>query len=105
MKSLMHLIEEPRRIPVDVIERNVDLENLLAISHLGGAFDPYLPRKPSGHMAARLLFDLSKARAESVLVERALSPIGLTSYLRSLVSMPHADNTEATPGTITRGIS
>ena len=39
MEALLDLVDQRGRIPVETIERHVDLKNLLAIAHLGGAFD------------------------------------------------------------------
>ena len=39
MKAVLDLVDEIGRVPVEIIQRHVDLENLFAVAHLGGALD------------------------------------------------------------------
>ena len=39
VKAILDLIDQGACVPVDAVERDVDLENLFAVAHLGGSFD------------------------------------------------------------------
>ena len=39
MKAVLDPVDEIGRVPVEAVERDVDLEDLLAIAHFGGTLD------------------------------------------------------------------
>ena len=44
MEALLDLVDQRSRVPVEIVQRHVDLKDLLAVAHLGGALDPVRAR-------------------------------------------------------------
>src|SRR4029079_9756888 len=53
MKTVLDPVDEIGRVPVETIQRYVDLENLLAVSHLGRALDRHRSLEPRAQPAGR----------------------------------------------------
>src|SRR5689334_2182267 len=60
VKAILDLVDERCRAPLDVVERDVDFENLLAVPHLGRSFDADVAAKPGPKPTRRLLLELSE---------------------------------------------
>ena len=66
MEGFGDLGGEIPRVPINVIEGNADLENLLAIAHVGGALEAHLVAEGWPETAAALGFHLGIERAQAL---------------------------------------
>src|SRR5215469_1948566 len=60
VKPLFHLDDQRRRAKIDIAQRHVNLENLLAVAHLGRAFDRDRTVKPCSETIGCLTFEVLK---------------------------------------------
>ena len=60
VEAVLDLVDQRSRAPVEAVERDVDLENLLAVTHFRGAFRRHRPAEPGAQPAGALKLQFGK---------------------------------------------
>src|SRR5258705_9675228 len=63
MESFLDVVDQRSRIPIEIVQRHVDLKDLLAIAHFGGTLDPDWSVEPAAQPPRGLPLELREQRS------------------------------------------
>ena len=90
VKAVFDLIDQIGCVPVEVIERHVDLENLFAVAHLGGPLDCSGSTEPGTKPATGLLLQLCEEIAHFVRCNARSCTVMRPTHFIAQVTCQHA---------------